>query len=147
MQYVNLGRTGLKVSRICLGAMSYGDPGWRPWILSEEAGRPFDLAAVSWIGVFPDASDYINSLFDSRFIGDTNIGGFRSPKYDRMMRHAATLSGEARYRAFGNLDVELARDAAPRVEIAFEGVPTFVSKRVGCVLLRPELDLAAVCLK
>ncbi|HEY2946117.1 MAG TPA: aldo/keto reductase, partial [Vicinamibacteria bacterium] len=37
MSYVRLGRTGLKVSRLCLGCMSYGDPGWRPWILDEEA--------------------------------------------------------------------------------------------------------------
>lgn len=34
MQYANLGRTGLKVSRICLGVMTYGDPVWRDWILS-----------------------------------------------------------------------------------------------------------------
>ena len=35
MQYVNLGTTGLKVSRICLGTMTYGDPGWREWVLPE----------------------------------------------------------------------------------------------------------------
>ena len=36
MDYINLGRTGLKVSRICLGAMSYGTPQWRSWVLNEE---------------------------------------------------------------------------------------------------------------
>lgn len=41
MEYVNLGRTGLKVSRICLGMMSYGTPEWRDWILDLEASRPF----------------------------------------------------------------------------------------------------------
>ncbi len=41
MDYVNLGRTGLKVSRICLGCMTYGSPKWRPWVLDEEASRPF----------------------------------------------------------------------------------------------------------
>ena len=41
MQYVNLGRTGLKVSRICLGAMTYGSPAKRDWILDEQQGRPF----------------------------------------------------------------------------------------------------------
>jgi aryl-alcohol dehydrogenase-like predicted oxidoreductase len=41
MDYVRLGRTGLKVSRICLGMMSYGDPGWRDWVLDEDAARPF----------------------------------------------------------------------------------------------------------
>ena len=37
MNYVNLGRTGLKVSRLCLGMMTYGDPAWRAWVLPEEA--------------------------------------------------------------------------------------------------------------
>ena len=41
MQYVNLGKTGLKVSRLCLGCMTYGDKSWRDWILTEEESRPF----------------------------------------------------------------------------------------------------------
>jgi len=43
MQYTNLGQTGLKVSRICLGCMSYGVPerGPHPWSLDEEKSRPF----------------------------------------------------------------------------------------------------------
>jgi aryl-alcohol dehydrogenase-like predicted oxidoreductase len=41
MQYVNLGKTGLKVSRLCLGTMTYGAPAWREWVLSEEESRPF----------------------------------------------------------------------------------------------------------
>lgn len=41
MEYINLGKTGLKVSRICLGMMSYGTPKWRDWVLDEEASRPF----------------------------------------------------------------------------------------------------------
>ncbi|MCX7014706.1 MAG: aldo/keto reductase [Candidatus Sumerlaeota bacterium] len=39
MEYVRLGKTGLKVSRLCLGCMSYGDPAWRPWVLGEDAAR------------------------------------------------------------------------------------------------------------
>ena len=41
MDYVRLGSTGLKVSRLCLGTMTYGTPAWRPWILDEAASRPF----------------------------------------------------------------------------------------------------------
>ncbi len=41
MELVNLGRAGLKVSRICLGCMTYGSSRWRPWVLDEEASRPF----------------------------------------------------------------------------------------------------------
>ena len=57
MDYVRLGRTGLKVSRICLGAMTYGDPLWRPWILSEEAGRPFIKRALEHGITFFDTAD------------------------------------------------------------------------------------------
>ncbi|MCP5099188.1 MAG: aldo/keto reductase, partial [Chloroflexi bacterium] len=46
MEYSNLGKTGLKVSRICLGMMTYGDPNWRDWVLPEEAGRPFIKRAL-----------------------------------------------------------------------------------------------------
>jgi 1-deoxyxylulose-5-phosphate synthase len=41
MDYINLGSTGLKVSRICLGCMTYGSKSWRQWVLEEEEGRPF----------------------------------------------------------------------------------------------------------
>ncbi len=41
MELVNLGRSGVKVSRICLGCMTYGSSKWRPWVLDEEASRPF----------------------------------------------------------------------------------------------------------
>jgi aryl-alcohol dehydrogenase (NADP+) len=41
MEYVNLGRTGMKVSRLCHGCMTYGSPGWRPWVLDEVQSRPF----------------------------------------------------------------------------------------------------------
>ena len=41
MEYVRFGRTGLKVSRLCLGCMTYGDPAWREWVLNEEQSLPF----------------------------------------------------------------------------------------------------------
>src|SRR4051794_2006558 len=41
MHYVSLGATGLQVSRLCLGCMTYGDPGWREWVLDEAAALPF----------------------------------------------------------------------------------------------------------
>jgi aryl-alcohol dehydrogenase-like predicted oxidoreductase len=59
MKYTYLGRTGMKVSRICLGCMSYGSPAWRPWILDEEAAQPFFRKAVeSGINFFDTADMY-----------------------------------------------------------------------------------------
>ena len=61
MEYVNLGSTGLRVSRICLGCMSYGDPkrGPHEWSLDEEASRPFFRRAVeAGINFFDTANVY-----------------------------------------------------------------------------------------
>jgi aryl-alcohol dehydrogenase (NADP+) len=57
MNYLSLGRSGLKVSRICLGVMTYGDPAWRAWILSEEQGRPFIRRALERGINFFDTAD------------------------------------------------------------------------------------------
>lgn len=59
MKYVNLGNTGLKVSRICLGMMSYGTPHWREWVLDEEQSRPMIQKAVEGgINFFDTANMY-----------------------------------------------------------------------------------------
>src|SRR5262245_6827897 len=59
MDYVNLGRTGLKVSRLCLGMMSYGSPQWRAGVLAEEDSRPFIQRALeAGINFFDTANMY-----------------------------------------------------------------------------------------
>jgi aryl-alcohol dehydrogenase-like predicted oxidoreductase len=59
MEYVNLGSTGLKVSRICLGTMTYGSKKWREWILEEEEARPFYRRAIeAGINFFDTADVY-----------------------------------------------------------------------------------------
>jgi 1-deoxyxylulose-5-phosphate synthase len=57
MEYVRLGSTGLKVSRLCLGCMSYGSPNWRPWVLDEAAARPFIREALDGGINFFDTAD------------------------------------------------------------------------------------------
>ncbi len=57
MKYINLGKSGLKVSRVCLGMMTYGTPEWRDWILTEEESRPFIKRAFE-LGInFFDTAD------------------------------------------------------------------------------------------
>jgi aryl-alcohol dehydrogenase-like predicted oxidoreductase len=59
MQYINLGHSGLKVSRICLGTMTYGSAKWRPWVLDEEASRPLiKQALAAGINFFDTADMY-----------------------------------------------------------------------------------------
>ncbi|MBX0327728.1 aldo/keto reductase [Oscillochloris sp. ZM17-4] len=57
MEYVRLGSTGMKVSRICLGCMTYGTPAWREWVLNEEASRPFFKRAIEAGITFFDTAD------------------------------------------------------------------------------------------
>jgi len=57
MELVKLGKTGLSVSKICLGAMTYGSPKWRDWVLDEEASRPFIKAALEKGINFFDTAD------------------------------------------------------------------------------------------
>src|SRR5205809_7912955 len=59
MDYVNLGGTGLKVSRICLGTMTYGSSKWREWVLDEETSRPLIKQALeAGINFFDTADMY-----------------------------------------------------------------------------------------
>lgn len=111
-------------------------------------GEPFDMTLLVTPNVdYYDPYAFLNLFFESRFIGRTNWSNLREPKYDRLLRAAAKLRGEARARAYGRIDVQLARDVAPLAAISYSDEPTLVSKRVGCILLRPALDLATVCLK
>src|ERR1019366_2310648 len=57
MDYVRLGSTGLKVSRLCLGCMTYGSTKWRDWVLEEEASRPFIREALERGINFFDTAD------------------------------------------------------------------------------------------
>ena len=57
MEYRRLGSTGLKVSRICFGTMTYGSKQWREWVLDEEEAQPFFRRAAD-LGInFFDTAD------------------------------------------------------------------------------------------
>ena len=59
MDYVALGRSGLRVSRICLGAFGFGDPSWQPWVLDEAQAKPIIRRALeSGINFFDTADMY-----------------------------------------------------------------------------------------
>jgi 1-deoxyxylulose-5-phosphate synthase len=57
MDYVQLGRSGLTVSRLALGCMSYGSSSWRPWVLNEDAAQPFFRKAIEGGITFFDTAD------------------------------------------------------------------------------------------
>jgi aryl-alcohol dehydrogenase (NADP+) len=69
MDYLNLGNTGLKVSRLCLGTMTYGSKTWRKWVLEEEEGRPFIKRALE-LGInFFDTADMYSQGVSEEILG------------------------------------------------------------------------------
>ena len=69
MHYVNLGKTGLKVSRLCLGTMTYGSSKWRPWVLDEEPARPFFRRAIETGINFFDTADMYSVGMSETVVG------------------------------------------------------------------------------
>jgi aryl-alcohol dehydrogenase-like predicted oxidoreductase len=69
MNYVNLGRSGLKVSRLCLGMMSFGTPTWRPWVLDEDASRPIIKRALELGIMFFDTADMYSAGASEEVLG------------------------------------------------------------------------------
>src|SRR5205814_7079113 len=69
MYFVNLGSTGLKVSRICLGTMTYGAKQWRQWVLEEEESRPFLRRALELGITFFDCADMYSDGVSEEILG------------------------------------------------------------------------------
>ena len=112
-------------------------------------GEPYDLALVGWFPDYQDPYDFLNSLLDGRQLtipNSPNLSRFNSPRYNRLLARAAQLRGLSRYRTYGKLDVQFARDAAPLAAYMEVNDVTIVSRHAGCLVHR-RVDLAAVCLR
>jgi 1-deoxyxylulose-5-phosphate synthase len=69
MEYSNLGPAGVKVSRICLGCMTYGTPQWRQWVLEEKDSRPFIRQALEMGINFFDTADMYSLGMSEQVLG------------------------------------------------------------------------------
>jgi aryl-alcohol dehydrogenase-like predicted oxidoreductase len=69
MDYVKLGRSGLRVSRLCLGTMSYGTSSWRPWVLNEPEGREIIRHALERGINFFDTADFYSLGVSEEVVG------------------------------------------------------------------------------
>ncbi len=125
MEYINLGKTGLKVSRICLGCMSYGDPAkWlHNWVLKEDEGRPFIKSALDkGINFFDTANVY--SLGASEEILGRAIRDFAkrdeiviATKVNGQMRDAPNGKGLSRKAIMTEIDNSLKRLGTDYVDL------------------------------
>jgi aryl-alcohol dehydrogenase (NADP+) len=83
MEYVNLGSTGLKVSRICLGCMTFGTRKWREWVLEEQESRPLIRQAIEAGINFFDTADVYSIGVSEEILGRA-LKEFGSPR-DRLV--------------------------------------------------------------
>ena len=115
-------------------------------------GEPFDMTVESWLADYADPFDFVDILLNGKNIQDANNNNysyFDDPSYVKKMNAAAALSGPARYKAYGNLDVDLSLNAVPWVARANGNARIFVSSHVGCYTYSGIYGtvLNAICMK
>ena len=115
VEYVNLGRTGLRVSRICLGMMSYGAHEERPWALDEDAAEPIVRRAVESGVIFFDTADVYNGGRSEEITGRLlpQLFGTREEYVVATKVHGRTMPGEngaglSRKHILASIDASLA---------------------------------------
>ncbi|CAN7462117.1 aldo/keto reductase [Phyllobacterium sp. LjRoot231] len=125
MEYVRLGNTGLQVSRICLGCMSYGEPdrGIHTWTLSEEKSRPFIKQALE-LGInFFDTANVYSDGSSEEIVGRA-LKDFSSreevviaTKVNSRMRPGPNGAGLSRKAIFAEIDASLQRLGTDYVDL------------------------------
>jgi DNA-binding SARP family transcriptional activator/ABC-type transport system substrate-binding protein/streptogramin lyase len=114
-------------------------------------GARFDIGIGGWGVDYADPQDILNPLFEGKFIAfGLNTSRFNDPVWNRRLEAAAGRSGRLRYRTYGNLDIALARDAAPVAAWATRTRSEYFSARMGCQIEHPVnsgVDLAALCIR
>jgi 1-deoxyxylulose-5-phosphate synthase len=116
VDYVNLGRTGLRVSRVCLGMMSYGRHESRPWALDEETAEPIVRRAVESGIIFFDTADVYNGGESEVITGRLlrQLFGTREEYVVATKVHGQTMPGEngaglSRKHVLASIDASLER--------------------------------------
>jgi aryl-alcohol dehydrogenase-like predicted oxidoreductase len=125
MEYVNLGRTGLEVSRICLGCMSYGEPerGSQKWTLDEAASRPFIKRALeAGVNFFDTANVYSDGSSEEILGGALKDFARRedvvvATKLNGRMRPGPNGAGLSRRAVMTEIDASLRRLGMDHVDL------------------------------
>ncbi len=115
-------------------------------------GEPFDIATEGWVADYNDPFDFVNVLLNGKSIqksNNVNFSYFNDPAYTRKMEEAAGLAGDNRYARYGDLDIDLAKNASPLAAWDNDNERSFFSARMGCQLYQPVygMDISALCLR
>jgi aryl-alcohol dehydrogenase-like predicted oxidoreductase len=125
MEYTTFGRTGIEVSRLCLGCMSFGTSSWRDWVLDEDAGKELvDRAIELGINVF-DTANWYSRGESERVLGEA-LDGRREENvvatkafmpYDESNRHSGGLSRKTIHQELDSSLDRLSMDAVDLYQI------------------------------
>jgi ABC-type transport system substrate-binding protein len=131
--------------------VKYFDPG-QVYERAGIRGEPFDVVQTGWAIDYADAEAYFDPLLNGRNLGttgNTNTSYFDEPRISARIAAASRLPGEARRKAWANLDVDLMRNDPPWAPFVHWATRDFVSPSFGCYLFQPVywLDIAAACKK
>jgi peptide/nickel transport system substrate-binding protein len=115
-------------------------------------GEPFDITSEGWIADYADPYDFINVLLSGDSLhasNNNNVAYYNDPTFNKQMTAASNLSGAARYKAYGNLDVNMMLKNPPWAARNNFNDRILLSSRMGCFTFNPtySLDYAALCLK
>jgi aryl-alcohol dehydrogenase (NADP+) len=122
MEYVRLGSAGIRVSRLCLGTMTYGTSQWRPWVLDEAASRPFIARALEHGINFFDTADMYSHGVSEEVLGRALKGQSRdqlviATKAFNPVTDGVNRSGLSRKHLFNAIDASLKRLGVDYVDL------------------------------
>jgi ABC-type transport system substrate-binding protein len=115
-------------------------------------GEPVDISDEGWVQDFPDPYDFINVLLNGENIpptGGNNFSYFNDQASNVAMDHAATLTGDARAKAYGALATDISKNLAPWALWSYGTNIDFFGSKIGCTVDTPSygMDYGTMCLR
>ncbi len=114
--------------------------GFQVYVAAGQKGAPYDAAIVGWNQDYPDPYDFLDVLLNGNAIHDSNnnnLAYFNVASINSRLAAANKLSGDARYNAYGKLDVDITKNYAPWAAYDNRNEREFVSSRTGGYLFQP----------
>jgi ABC-type transport system substrate-binding protein len=112
-----------------------------------DKGGDFDMFTIGWLADYPDPFDFINVLLNGDNIQESNNSNYaylNNAAYNKRMEAAAKLSGDARYAAYGKLDVDLTKNLAPWTAMSNNNTREFIGARITNYIYHPVYAAAVL---
>jgi ABC-type oligopeptide transport system substrate-binding subunit len=112
-----------------------------------DKGGDFDAFNIGWLADYPDPFDFINVLLDGNNIQESNNSNYaylNNAAYNKRMNDAAKLTGDARYAAYGKLDVDIMKNLAPWTPFMNQNTREFIANRITNYIYHPVYASAVI---